>query len=152
MKSRKPTVAFALTVTAGAVYLLDALYATIDLVPCTSTGPASPGPCNESAAVIGWVSGLGVALVLLGLLVVSVRAYPRLRLVWSVLVIAASAGGYVLLLVVVLLKSYSPAFTAVLGFGLLFLPALLLGALGGTVGLHSMLPEPTSPTRPNARG
>ncbi len=145
MKGRQVAVAFVLSLAAGVVFLFDALYATMNLVPCTSTGPAVPGPCNTSATVIGGVSGLGVALVVLGFLVFIVRAYPRLRLIWSALVISASVGGYALLLVVVILKSYTPALVAVSVLGLLFLPAVLLGVLGGIIGLGLSYPESISP-------
>lgn len=133
MESRKPAAAFALILAAGVAYLLDALFSSAYLEPCTSSGPAPSGPCHESLVVISSLAGIAITLVVLGLLVIS---FAKFTFVWSRLVILASAAGYVLLILLVINYSYAPALAAVPAFAILFLPGLLLGVFGGTAILR----------------
>jgi hypothetical protein len=136
LQPRKLIPLFALTVATGVLYLIDAWFASIALEPCTSAGPATSfSPCGESVAIIGWVSVLGIAILILGMALFAVLRYARFRLVWSGFVIGATLAGYILLLTLVPLNGGSPIANAYYAFGLLFLPALASGLVAGRVGL-----------------
>lgn len=145
MKNRKLNAAFGLTLAAGALYLFDASFGSIYLEPCTASGPGSPVPCNDSIAIVSWLTVLGLVMVFLGIVAFVTIPSMKLRSVWLVSVFSASIGGYCLLLVLISLNSYSPAVAAEFGFGAIFLPGLVCGLLGGRIGLGL---KPAGSTRP----
>ena len=128
MKTQRPMIASAVSVAAGLAYLLEALFVSAYLEPCTSSGPVSPGPCDASVAAVNLLFGVAIAIVLLGSLLL---LFDRSSLIWGAMVIAMSAGGFVLLIILSSLNWYSGA-----NFVLLFLPALLLGVTGGEIGMR----------------
>jgi hypothetical protein len=145
MKFRRQTTAFGLTVVAGLFYLFDVWVASFSLEPCTSTGPVSPVPCDDSIVLVSWLSVLALALAFLGVAVIVTSRSARIRSIWGALVVATSVGCYIILLACISLASFSPAILAYYWLGLLFLPGLVLGLLGASVGMRPGLPDTSRP-------
>lgn len=144
MRNRRPSGAVAFALAAGVAFLVEGLLASLYVVTdaCTSSMPS--GPCTLSAAATSWVGWIGVTVLLLGLGFLA-PIIVRIRVVWGSGIILASTGGYTLLLLVIGWANFVPAPAAQVVMGLLFLPAPLLGLVGGALGLSW---EPTRPSRP----
>lgn len=147
MRHRRPAAALLFAVAAGVSFLVEGQMAWLSIVKdtCTSEGSLSSGPCALSAAAASWVSWVGIAILLLGYLGFLAPRIERIHVVWGARIMLASLGGYTLLLLVIGSSSFVPASAAQIVMAVLFLPALLLGLVGGAVGLDGESTRPSLP-------
>ena len=92
---------------------------------------------------------MGLALLVLSVVVV-LDKHARGKTVWGVATIGISMAGYAILVVVAAMNNLSPAPWAQILIAILYLPALLLGVVGGflenrLVPMPEGIPIPTGP-------
>jgi hypothetical protein len=122
---------------AGALNLFNAWFAGSFLEPCYySIGPSSSQSlCLASVSAVTWVWALGFALLLVGLVGFAVFLTPRTRVIWGGVVIVLSAISYGLCVLIISYRSLWPGQQGGIYLGIIFLPALAVGLLAGSLGL-----------------